>query len=166
MAWLGRHAPRLSPRVPHLPIDWMKALTSGDADLKLGRHYGIPAAFRSEVFFEEHFTCVVRRDHPIRAARPTLKQFADLSYLDIVPTGSAGLDTCRVVDELPAQQGLQRRVAPQRVTLPGGLEARRDSVVVISHHDQLLSGSVCASGLLVPRMQRPPASSGGVGAWS
>src|SRR5262249_19212221 len=111
MAWLGRDAPRVSLRVHHLPLDWMKALTSGDPDLKLGRQYGIPASFRSEELFEEHFTCVVRRDHPLRTARPTLKQFTSLSYLDIVPTGSAGIDMRGFVDELLAQQGLQRRVA-------------------------------------------------------
>jgi DNA-binding transcriptional LysR family regulator len=111
MARLGKQAPRLNLRVHHLPLDWMKALTSGDADLKLGRQYAIPPSFRSEVLFEEHFTCVVRRDHPLRLARPTLRQFADLSYLDVVPTGSAGLDTRGFADEILAQQGLQRRVA-------------------------------------------------------
>jgi DNA-binding transcriptional LysR family regulator len=111
MAELGKQAPRVTLRVHHLPLDWMRALASGDADLKLGRQYGIPPSFRSEVLFEEHFTCVVRRDHPLRSARPTPRQLADLSYLDVVPTGSAGLDTRGFVDEILAQQGLQRRVA-------------------------------------------------------
>jgi DNA-binding transcriptional LysR family regulator len=111
MATLHREAPHVDLRVHHLPMDWMKALMSGDVDLKLGRQYRIPPSFRSEELFEERFTCVVRRDHPLRPARPTLRQLADLSYVDVVPTGAAGVDTRGLVDDLLAQQGLQRRVA-------------------------------------------------------
>src|SRR5262249_2347320 len=97
--------------VHHLPSDWMRALTNGDVDLKLGRQYRISETFQSEELFEERFTCVVRQNHPLRSARPTLKQFAELSHLDVVPTGSAAFDTRGFVDETLAQQGLQRRVA-------------------------------------------------------
>ena len=111
MAVLGTQAPHVDLRVHHLPVDWMRALANGDVDLKLGRQYRIPAAFRSEELFEERFTCVVRQGHPLRSARPTYKQFAELSHLDVVPTGSATFDTRGFVDEILAQQGLQRRVA-------------------------------------------------------
>jgi len=84
MAWLGQHAPRVDLRMHHLPPDWIRVLTRGDIDLKLGHQYGIPASFRGELLFEERFTCVVRRDHPLRSARPTLKQFAAVSHLDAV----------------------------------------------------------------------------------
>jgi len=98
MAVLGTQAPHVDLRVHHLPVDWMRALANGDVDLKLGRQYRIPATFRSEELFEERFTCVVRQGHPLRSARPTYKQFAELSHLDVVPTGSATLDTRGVVD--------------------------------------------------------------------
>jgi DNA-binding transcriptional LysR family regulator len=111
MALLSREARRIDLRVHHLPFDWMRALMNGDVDLKLGRQYSIPAAFRSEELFVERFTCVVRQGHPLRSARPTFRQFAQLSHLDVVPTGSAAIDTRGFVDEVLAQQGLQRRVA-------------------------------------------------------
>src|SRR5262245_54409383 len=111
MALLRRQAPRVDLRVHHLPSDWMRALTNGDVDLKLGRQYRIPETFQSEELFEERFTCVVGQNHPLRSARPTLKQFAELSHLDVVPTVSAAFDTRGFVDETLAQQGLQRRVA-------------------------------------------------------
>src|SRR5262245_42333914 len=63
MARLRKQAPRVALRVHHLPFDWMRALANGEADLKLGRQYRIPLAFRSEELFEERFTCVVRHDH-------------------------------------------------------------------------------------------------------
>jgi DNA-binding transcriptional LysR family regulator len=88
----------------------MKALTSGAADLKLGRKYPIPPAFQSEDLFEERFTCVVRRSHPLRSSRPTLAQFAALNFLDVVPSSSAGVDARGFVDDVLAQQGLERRV--------------------------------------------------------
>jgi hypothetical protein len=36
MAWLGQHAPCVDLRMHHLPPDWMRVLTRGDIDLKLG----------------------------------------------------------------------------------------------------------------------------------
>jgi hypothetical protein len=42
MAWPGQHAPRVDLCMHHLPPDWMRALTRGDIDPKLGRQYGIP----------------------------------------------------------------------------------------------------------------------------
>ena len=120
MALLSTQAPRIDVRVHHLPFDWMRALTNGEVDLKLGRQYRIPESFRSEELFEEQFTCVVRHGHPLRSKRPTVRQFAELSHLDIVPTGSAAMETRGFVDEILAQQGLQRRVA---LTIPHFLVA-------------------------------------------
>ena len=105
----------------------MRALVNGDVDLKLGRQYSLPPSFHSEQLFEERFVCVVRRDHPFRSARPTLTEFAALSFLEVVPTGSAGLEPPGFVTELLAQQGLQRRVA---LTVPHFLVA--PSVVAAS----------------------------------
>jgi DNA-binding transcriptional LysR family regulator len=84
----------------------------GDIDLKLGHQYGIPAPFRSELLFEERFTCVVRRDHPLRSARPTLKQFAGTLPPRRRAGGAAGSEARGFVDDILAPQGIQRRVAP------------------------------------------------------
>jgi DNA-binding transcriptional LysR family regulator len=111
MRLVAREAPRITLHVHHLPVDWMKGLTSGAADLKLGRKYPLPPAFQSEDLFEERFTCVVRRNHPLRSSRPTLAQFAALNFLDVVPSSSAGMDVRGFVDDVLAQQGLERRVA-------------------------------------------------------
>jgi len=111
MALLSAQAPHIDVRVHHLPFDWMRALTNGEVDLKLGRQYRIPESFRSEELFDEQFTCVVRHGHPLRSKRPTVRQFVELSHLDVVPTGSAAMETRGFVDEILAQQGLQRRVA-------------------------------------------------------
>src|SRR5262249_30882739 len=43
MPWLRREAPGVALRIHHLPVDWVKALTSGDVDLKLSRPYSLPA---------------------------------------------------------------------------------------------------------------------------
>jgi DNA-binding transcriptional LysR family regulator len=107
---LAREAPRVRLDVHHLPSDWMRSLSNGDVDLKLGRKYEIPAAFHSEDLFEERFTCVVRRKHPFRGARPTLEQFSRLSHLAIVPSGVAGKDAPAFIDDALAAHGIQRRV--------------------------------------------------------
>jgi DNA-binding transcriptional LysR family regulator len=111
MRLVAREAPRISLHLHHLPLDWMKALTSGAVDLKLGRKYPLPPAFQCEDLFEERFTCVVRRNHPLRSSRPTLAQFAALTFLDVVPSSSAGVDVRGFVDDVLAQQGFERRVA-------------------------------------------------------
>jgi DNA-binding transcriptional LysR family regulator len=110
MALLAREAPRARLQMHHLHPDWMKALVNGDADLKLGRKYAIPDSLASEDLFEERFTCVVRRDHPLRSPRPTVAQFADLAFLDVVPGSAAGMDARGFVDDVLAQEGLRRRV--------------------------------------------------------
>src|SRR5262245_51281665 len=77
MALLSAQAPHIDVRVHHLPFDWMRALTNGEVDLKLGRQYRIPESFRSEELFDEQFTCVVRHGHPLRSKRPTISQFVE-----------------------------------------------------------------------------------------
>ncbi len=111
MPLLAREAPHVRLRIHHLPDDWMRALSDGQADLKLGRQYPIPDRYHSEELYEERFTCVVRQGHPLRSDRPSLKEFAEMSHVAVVPGSVAGGPSLGFVDELLAERGLQRRVA-------------------------------------------------------
>jgi DNA-binding transcriptional LysR family regulator len=111
MPLLAREAPQVRLRIHQLPEDWMRALSAGEADLKLGRQYPIPDRFHSEELFEERFTCVVRQGHPFRSDHPSLKDFVEMSHIAVVPGSVAGGRSLGFVDELLAQRGLQRRVA-------------------------------------------------------
>ena len=111
MPVLAREAPHVRLRIHHLPEDWMRALRSGQADLKLGREYPIPEQFRSEQLYEERFTCVVRQGHPCRSKKPTLQEFTELRHVAVVPGSVAGGASMGFVDEILAERGLQRHVA-------------------------------------------------------
>jgi len=111
MPALSREAPHVRLRMHHLPEDWMRALSEGQADLKLGREYAIPDRFHSEQLYEERFTCVVRHGHPFRSQRPTLQEFAELRHVAVVPGSVAGGASRGFVDDILAERGLQRHVA-------------------------------------------------------
>ncbi len=111
MPALSQEAPHVRLRIHHLPEDWMRALNDGQADLKLGREYAIPDRFHSEHLYEERFTCVVRQGHPFRSPKPTLKEFAELHHIAVVPGSVAGRASRGFVDDVLAARGLQRHVA-------------------------------------------------------
>lgn len=117
VARLQQHAPGIDLRVSALPADWPEALQRGDIDLKLGRKTALLGALEQQELSREHFACVVRRTHPVRA-RPRVHEYAALDHLLV--TTSARPAASSSIDLLLASQGLTRRVA---LTVPHFLVA-------------------------------------------
>lgn len=92
-----------SPVLPETP----EVLRDGRADVAIGVFPGLPPEFRVRTLFDDRFTCVLRRGHPLADRRLTLKRYVELEHVQIAPRGKPG----GVVDRLLAERGLERRVA-------------------------------------------------------
>jgi DNA-binding transcriptional LysR family regulator len=105
---IAGEAPRVGLRFRHLPKDWRAALARGDFEVKLGRtHADTSPDLRVEDLFDDELALVVRRGHPLAGRRPTLRQYAALSHVQVTP----GETERGPVDELLARRGLERRIA-------------------------------------------------------
>ncbi|KYF55496.1 LysR family transcriptional regulator [Sorangium cellulosum] len=89
--------------------DLWGSMETGKVDLAIGMFPAVPAGFYRQRLLEEHYTCVVRRDHPVVRSKLTLKMYTSLPHALISPRGDGG----GRVDEVLAEQGLSRRVALQ-----------------------------------------------------
>ncbi|WP_438017751.1 LysR family transcriptional regulator [Sorangium sp. So ce315] len=89
--------------------DMWGSMETGKVDLAIGMFPTVPAGFYRQRLLEEHYTCVVRRNHPVVRSKLTLKMYTSLPHALISPRGDGG----GRVDEVLAEQGLSRRVALQ-----------------------------------------------------
>jgi DNA-binding transcriptional LysR family regulator len=81
-------APSVRIEVLTLNADAPRFLESGDADTALGFTLDIPPGFYQQALVEDHFVCVVSRDHPRIGARMTRRQFATERQIDVVTKGT------------------------------------------------------------------------------
>lgn len=106
---------RLRAEAPHLDVSFRAipfdeasdALARGDLDLVAGVLPETPAAVRAAPVLEEHFTCLLRRGHPL-ADRLDLQAYAEADHLLISPRGRR---QGGAVDAALEAEGLRRRVA-------------------------------------------------------
>ncbi|WP_437780964.1 LysR family transcriptional regulator [Sorangium sp. So ce1097] len=89
--------------------DMWGSMETGKVDLAIGMFPSMPAGFYRQRLLEEHYMCVVRRNHPVVRSKLTLKMYTSLPHALISPRGDGG----GRVDEVLAEQGLSRRVALQ-----------------------------------------------------
>lgn len=84
-------------------------LAAGVLDLVIGppRRALRPAGSYEKVLFDEHFTCIVRKGHPLADARMTLPRYAAASHVLVAPRGTPG----SLVDDALAAAGRTRRIA-------------------------------------------------------
>jgi DNA-binding transcriptional LysR family regulator len=105
---LRREAPRVSLQVRawqehRVPPD----LERGEADLMMGFIAELPAGHHSRHLFDDRFTCVVRRGHPLVKGKLTLATYVKLPHVLV----SHQPDGRGVVDDALARRGLSRTVA-------------------------------------------------------
>jgi DNA-binding transcriptional LysR family regulator len=82
-------------------------LENGGLDLAIGYFPDLrKAAFYQQTLFEDSFACLIRADHPISAARLSIKQFLQLEHA-VVRVESRSEE---VVERYLARHNLQRRV--------------------------------------------------------
>jgi len=66
-----------------------------------------PAGSFERVLFEETFSCVMRKDHPLARGKLTLARYCEASHLMVAPRGTPG----SFVDDALTRLGKSRRVA-------------------------------------------------------
>lgn len=85
------------------------ALTAGAIDVVIGPPRGTarPAGSYEKVLFDESFTCIVRKNHPLADARLTLPRYCAAAHLLVAPRGTPG----SFVDDALTAVGRTRRIA-------------------------------------------------------
>ena len=102
-------------------------------DIEAGRiHLAVigaqpPEPFESEPLFGDEFVCVVAQDHPLRAARLTLKRYVEYEHAAVAVGRNGGQPW---IDGALAANGLKRRVAYRSpYQLSAMLAASRSSMI-------------------------------------
>lgn len=105
---LRRMAPQASVRSVSLPAEDIAAgLEAGTIDLALGYFPDLKRHnFFQQTLFTDSFVCLLRKDHPVGAARLTLRQFLELDHAVI----RAESRTEEVIERFLARKRIQRRV--------------------------------------------------------
>ncbi len=104
---LAGEAPGISVRLRPTEGRALEMLDLQEADMAISAFGELPERFEERKLFDDHYVCVMRRDHPLAAKRLTLKRFAAARHLLISPRG----DERGFVDTALAAEGLTRHVA-------------------------------------------------------
>ncbi len=110
MRRLGTEAPSVEIVVRPLPTAVAEALEEERLDLAISPYPEPRATLAASKLFEEHFVCILRRDHPAlrrSTRRLDLKTFTSLSHVQIAPRGARG----GAVDDWLSRAGKTRHVA-------------------------------------------------------
>jgi DNA-binding transcriptional LysR family regulator len=126
---LNEVAPLSQLAITHISAQTSKMLESGDADLALGFMPELEAGFYQQKLFDQHFACVVRRDHPRVHSRMTPGLFKRERHA-VVPGAGTGHE---LVERELERLGVHRNVV---LSLPnllgiGTLVASTDLVVTV-----------------------------------
>ncbi|MET0794220.1 MAG: LysR family transcriptional regulator [Polyangiaceae bacterium] len=88
--------------------NWSELIDSGGLDLAVSASSEpVPSSFSIQELFEDGFTCMVRRDHPLIKKQISLAQYLKLRHIVVAPSGTTGSP----VDTELARRGLSRRIA-------------------------------------------------------
>lgn len=108
MEKLRKDAPRVDLRISPVKLgETFEALDSGDLDFLFFGGAEPPKRISFQQLMEERFVLIMREGHPKANERMTLQQYADLAHIVFSTRG----DSHTRIDDLLAEQGLQRRVA-------------------------------------------------------
>jgi DNA-binding transcriptional LysR family regulator len=138
--------------------DEAMALRDGTVDLAIGvydysPYSELPSELRIQQLFEDRFVCLVRAGHPTVKRKLSLRQFAQLRHIQIVPRGDVG----GYVDDLLAEHGLRRTIARAVPYFLAGLVLTAETDYVLTMSARLARPLARKLGL---RVLPPPAELG------
>jgi DNA-binding transcriptional LysR family regulator len=132
LAHVTEHAPGLDlEALP--PTSGLDLLEAGEVDfaIDVAQAYDGPHLMRTNLF-DEGFSVVVRRGHPVLGRRLTLQRYVRLEHVLVSPRGKPG----GIVDRVLQARGLERRVSvivPSFGVAPA-LVAASDRIVTLPTH--------------------------------
>jgi DNA-binding transcriptional LysR family regulator len=153
-----REAPGIAIHVMPVQREDAALLREGTIDLAIGvydysPYSDLPTDLRIQKLFEDHYVCVVRRDHPTVGRSLTLDEYADLEHVQVSVRGPPG----GYVDELLAAQGKTRRIVRAVPYFIAALE-------LVAQTDYVLTLAVRYARKMAPRFDvkvvQPPRSLG------
>jgi len=133
LAYFRRHFPRatvhsVTPSLRELE----RGLESGDIDLAVGYFPDLDkSTFLRQALFTHHFVCVLRKDHPVRSRKLSLRQFLDMEHAVVKAEGRSQ----EIFERYLQKRKIVRNVAlltPHFLSLPAIL-ARSDLVATVPH---------------------------------
>lgn len=105
---LAREAPHIRLSVTSLAISSVEeSLASRQLDLAVASSALTLKSVRYRQLYEERFTCIVGKDHPLLHQKWTIKQFVTLPHIQVSPVGSTFVS---MIDRVLAEQGCARLV--------------------------------------------------------
>jgi DNA-binding transcriptional LysR family regulator len=146
---VGKAAPEVHIEMLRITSQTPRLLESGESDLAVGFMPELEAGFYQQKLFDQHFACVVRKNHPRIEARMTTSIYKRERHVAITAVGS-GHD--QVEAELQ-RLGIERRVALSLPTLPGlgNLLANTDLIATVPDRTaQMLVGIAQVKALQPP----------------
>lgn len=133
LALLQKTLPLVTLRfIPESDSDAM-ALREGRVDLDIGTVHDRGVEIQTAVLYEQQLVGVARADHPLLAARVTLKRFAEQRHVAITRRGR----TLEPLDSLLAAAGVARRVVLSVPSAYGALMAAAGSDMVACVPDHM-----------------------------
>lgn len=111
----------------HLPKE---AMERGEVDLAIAGFFGdLPEGFYQQKIFEDGFSCVVKKNHPLIKGELTLESYLAADHLLISPQG----DLHGVVDKLLAKKGKKRKIVAGLASFmsPGWIVADSNLIVTV-----------------------------------
>ena len=128
---LGQNAPGITTIVRPTRGGLPKGeLESGQLDLAIAGFYGdLPEGFYQRTLFEETYSCLVRKGHPMVGSELTLEKFVKLEHILVSPQG----DLRGAVDLALEAKGLSRKVVAGVANFhtPPAIIADSDYIVTI-----------------------------------
>jgi DNA-binding transcriptional LysR family regulator len=148
---LQQDAPNIDVWVHTLTDHGDEALAAGAIDMVMAPPRGAarPAGSYEKMLFDDSFSCIMRKHHPLAKSRMTLPRFCDAAHLLVAPRGTPG----GFVDSALGALGRSRRVAlavPHFLVVPY-LIASSDLIATLA--DRLATTFAATLGIV--RMQPP-----------
>lgn len=107
---LQADAPHLAIEANQIPVpDLLRSLSTGQIDFALGNLPELERYTEHCRLFEEHYVCVLRRDHPVIAETMSLDLFLAARHVAVVSPFSGH----KMVEDVMIDSGVQREIALQ-----------------------------------------------------
>lgn len=134
--------------------DAINMLDGGEADLTIGVPPTPTGRILNVRLFDEHFICILRKNHPAAGSELSLENFLSLSHLLVSPEN----ERFGVVDVALANMGLKRRLAltlPHMYAAPA-LIASSDMIATVMEGVVSASGHADKLDVLKPPLELEP----------